>query len=263
MTAGARSHGGVPETPEQSAPIAARMNEMPATRWSVVLRAGNRNLPDWSAALEEIARAYRPVFLRHLVVHFGFSPDRAEDWVQAFLAEKLLVRNLLDEARQERGRLRSFLLKAFYNDMTSRLRSEQAAKRRPLGIDALPLDHVPEPISAESTPPENLDALWARQVVAQTIDRMRETCHASGRQALWGVFEARVLAPLFDNARAIPYQDLIVQFDLPSPSEASNLLITAKRMFARMMREVVSETVADGRDVEDEIRELKHILSKS
>ncbi len=43
----------------------------------------------------------------------------------------------------------------------------------------------------------------------------------------------------------------------------SNLLITAKRMFARLLREAVNETVGTGRDVDAEIRDLKRILSKS
>jgi len=80
---------------------------------------------------------------------------------------------------------------------------------------------------------------------------------------LWGVFEARVLGPLLDNAAPMPYEQLVKRFDLPSPSVAANLLITAKRMFGRMLHEVVCETVSTDRDVEPEIRELKRILAKT
>ena len=60
----------------------------------------------------------------------------------------------------------------------------------------------------------------------------------------------------------MPYEELVAKFGLRSPSEASNLLITAKRMFARVLREVVRETVADEAEVETEIMELKRILSR-
>ncbi len=60
----------------------------------------------------------------------------------------------------------------------------------------------------------------------------------------------------------MPYDKLVARFGLRSPSEASNLLITAKRMFARALHEIVRETVSDDQDVEPEIRELKRILAK-
>lgn len=101
---------------------------LPVTQWSVVARAGNRNDQDWAAALNTIARAYRPVFLRHLEANLRIPPHHAEDLVQAFLSEKLLARNILQEARRARGRLRSFLLKAFQNDVISRIR--RVSRRR-------------------------------------------------------------------------------------------------------------------------------------
>jgi hypothetical protein len=47
-----------------------------------------------------------------------------------------------------------------------------------------------------------------------------------------------------------------------SPEQASNVLITAKRMFARALRSVVAK-YADAGDVETEIRDLKSILARS
>ncbi len=77
-----------------------------------------------------------------------------------------------------------------------------------------------------------------------------------------GVFEARMLDPLLNQTAPMPYDKLVARFGLRSPFEASNLLITAKRMFARALHEVVRETVAADRDVELEIQELKRILAK-
>lgn len=52
------------------------------------------------------------------------------------------------------------------------------------------------------------------------------------------------------------------QFGFHSPAEASNALITAKHIFDRLLREVVTDYSGDGTDLEAELRELKAALSK-
>lgn len=235
---------------------------LPPTRWSVVARAGDRERETWTAALETITRLYRPVFVRHLTFRLRVSPDRAEDLVQTFLLEKVLDQNVLRQASPEKGRFRSFLLKVFSNFAMSQLREQQAHKRRPSSPDAERLDDLPELPSGEAPLADSFNVLWARQVLGQTVERMRKECQAKDSRTLWGVMEARILGPILTDAPLIPYEELVAKFGLRSPTEASNLLITAKRMFARVLRGVVRETVADDRDVEPEIQELKRILSK-
>lgn len=229
----------------------------------MVARSGDRERESWTEALGAITLLYRPVLVRHLTLHLRVPPDRAEDLVQAFLCEKLLNQNIMRQAAPEKGRFRSFILKVFSNFARDQLRQQQALKRGPASPDAVRLDDLPDLPSRETPPADSLDALWARQVLARTVERMRAECLSTDRPALFGVLEARILGPVFDDSAPMPYEELVARFGLRSPSEASNLLITAKRMFARTLREVVRETVADDREVETEIRELKKILSKS
>lgn len=226
-------------------------------------RSGDRECEFWSEALGAITLLYRPVLLRHLTSHLRLPPDRAEDLVQAFLCEKLLNQNVLRQASPEKGRFRSFILKVFSHFAMDQLRQQQALKRGPTSPDAVRLDDLPDLPSGEAPLQESLDELWACQVVARTVERMRMECRSKDRQALFGVLEARILGPIFDDGVPMPYAALVARFGLRSPTEASNMLITAKRMFARVLRGVVRETVAEDRDVETEIRELKRILAKS
>jgi len=235
---------------------------LPPTRWSVVARAGDRERETWMEAFEVITRLYRPVFVRHLICRLRVSPDRAEDLVQAFLLEKLIGQNVLCQAAPGKGRFRSFLLKVFSNFVRDQLRGQQAQKRQPSSPDAERLDNLPELPSCEAPLSESFDLLWARQVLARTVDLMQAECLSNKRLDLWGVMEARILGPIFNNDSLMPYEELVAKFGLRSPSEASNLLVTAKRMFARVLREVVRETVVDEAEVEAEIMELKRILSK-
>jgi len=234
---------------------------VPQTHWSAVARAGDRRRPDWTTALGQLVGAYRPVLLRHLTANMRLPPDRAEDLVQSFLTDQVLKQNVLAAATQEKGRFRSFLLKTFSNYVIGQLRRDQARKRRPLGVDAVSLDTVPEAPDHALPPEQAFDALWARHILNQTVARMRDECTAKGRQELWEVFEVRILNPLLDGSAPMPYDQFVQRFGLRSPSEASNLLITARRMFIRILQAVVRETVTADHEVEPEIRELKRVLS--
>ena len=235
---------------------------LPPTRWSMVARACDREGETWLADIASITLIYRPVLVRYLILRLRVSPDRAEDIVQAFLLEKLMDQNVLLKASQRRGRFRSFIIKVFSNYAVGQLRGQLALKSRPSSPEAERLDDLPELRSGDTPLADSFDALWARQVLARTLDRIREECLSKDRQVLWKVLEARILVPILDNSPPISYEELVVRFGLRSPSEASNMLITAKRMFARVLREVVRETVADDKDVDTEIRELKRVLAK-
>ena len=103
---------------------------------------------------------------------------------------------------------------------------------------------------------------WARRVIAESLARMQAECSGSGRADVWGVFECRLLAPMLDGAEPMPYEALVERFALRSPAQASNVLITGKRMFERALRAVVGEYVADEAEVDEEIAELRQILAR-
>jgi hypothetical protein len=74
------------------------------------------------------------------------------------------------------------------------------------------------------------------------------------------VFEARVLEPMLRERAPVPLGELVRRFGVTA-ERASNLLATAKRMFARNLRRVVGEYADGDDDIEDEIRCLRAILS--
>ena len=100
-----------------------------------------------------------------------------------------------------------------------------------------------------------------REVLNQTLDRMRQQCRDSGRGDLWELFDCRIRGPILDGSQVPPYEELVEEFALESPLQAANLLVTAKRMFARVLREVVGAYAVDDSEVDAEIRDLIAILS--
>src|SRR5438105_6674375 len=96
------------------------------TRWSVVLTAQGES-PAADQALEKLCRTYWwPLY--GFVKRQGYSAEDAQDLTQSFFAI-LLERRDLDAVRQEKGRLRSYLLVSFKNFLRKVHRREVALKR--------------------------------------------------------------------------------------------------------------------------------------
>ena len=102
------------------------------THWSVVLEAQGPT-PAAQAALEKLCRTYWwPLY--GFVRREGYKPEEAQDLTQAFFA-RLLERKDLETVRQERGRLRSYLLASLKNFLSKARHRELTVKRgegRPL-----------------------------------------------------------------------------------------------------------------------------------
>lgn len=236
----------------------------PKTEWSVVHAAGQPESPLKRVALGTVLAVYLPVLRTHLVSQFRVNEDQANDWLQSFVLEKVLEKNLIAEADSRRGRFRSFLLRALNNFVIGQLRKNQAGKRCPVG-ESIQLDDVGDEDLAEvsSRGNDSFDLSWARNVLAQALERMQRQCAGDERAPIWRVFEARILGPLLEESEPVPYEALVAELQLDSVTQATNYLVTAKRMFNRVLREVIAEYSADPQEIEAEIRDLKAILFKS
>jgi len=231
----------------------------PATHWSLVRRAGSAG--DESQALDELLRIYLPALKAHLVGRKRIAPDRAEDLLQGFILSKVLAEGLIARADGGRGKFRSFLLTALDHYIVSEFRKDAAAKRGPGPAGMLNVEEHADDLHAARTGPASFDVAWARELISETLRRMEADCRAVDREQVWEVFECRIVSPLLDGIEPLPYEALIARFGFESPAQAFNVLVTAKRMFARVLRSVVGEYVDDEAAVDVEIKELRTILS--
>jgi DNA-directed RNA polymerase specialized sigma24 family protein len=237
--------------------------EFPTTHWSMIARAGTQSDEGWREALERLLRAYLPALRSYLCRGRRLSPDLADDVLQSFLTSKILEGHLISRADPTRGRFRSFLITALNNFRASLIRSEAALHRNP-GSAAVPLEASGVDVAAaDPTPGEAFDVEWARHVLDQAVEKMRAGCQSSGRPDIWGVFEARVLRPALDQAEPTDYSHLVERFGFRSPTQASNVLVTATRMFGRALRSVVGEYEETAEGIDREIAELRSVLAGS
>ena len=96
------------------------------THWSVVLEARGES-PVAQEALENLCRTYwRPIYA--FVRRQGTKPEEEKDLTQGFFA-LILERKDFQSVRQEKGRLRSFLLASLKHFMMNERRDATTIKR--------------------------------------------------------------------------------------------------------------------------------------
>ena len=208
-----------------------------------------------------IRRYWRPLKVFLASTFPGLNEDQAEGLLQDFAEDKLLKAGWLQRANRERGQFRQFLKRSLRNFVLDRL-SRAEVKHAPVSLDELD-EELAEPEAGA----EEFDLEWARVVLAETLRRMEEDCRDPSanqprRSHTWELFRLRLLEPLFQNAAQTPYEGLIARFGLKSPLEASNMLLSAKRIFKGHLVQVIREYTEQDDAAAEEIRRLEEFLAR-
>ncbi len=182
--------------------------------------------------------------------------SEADDLLQAFIADRLLEHDLLERADESRGRFRALLLTSLNNFAAGRRR----AQMRRLVV-SLEEEELAAAGGGGAGPETAATAAWARALVHNVIQAMHEQCEETGRRDVWHVFEARVLREIFQDTPPVAYEDLARALNLNSPAQAANLLVTAKRMYARILRAAIAEYEKSDEGIDAELAELRECLT--
>ena len=235
----------------------------PTIDWAQVEGIAQTDVERALQALQGVLQRYFRPLQMHLCQKFEVDEDQAADWLQDFVHRKVLLEQLLKRASRERGKFRTFVLFTLDRFVISEWRRAKARRRMPEGgivsLEELRTEQIANLVATDSVA---MAPSWTQTVIEETLRRMEAECAQKGRASRWNVFKARLLDPLFEGAPALRYEELQRRFEFSSPAEAGNALITAKRMFHRLLREVVAEYAGEGADAEAEIRELRRELGR-
>jgi hypothetical protein len=229
----------------------------PSTQWSLVDRATAGDTAARRRALGDLLTRYLPALRAHLVLKKRIDRERADDLLQGFITNKVLEQGLIACADPDKGRFRALLVTSLNHYVIDVFRHQRGT---PPAFSLNDSDSEP-PSGQGDCPSDIFDVAWARELLSEVLGRMRAECEKSRRPDLWGIFECRILAPILDNAATMPYEKLVRRFGYCSPIQAANALVTAKRMFVRILRSVVGEYAGETA-VDAEIRDLQQILAR-
>jgi len=229
----------------------------PRTDWADLGKAAEAQ----PAPLDRLVRLYWQPLRIFLLATFPNLHDQAEVLLQDFAEDKLLREGWLRKADQNRGRFRDFLKTSLRNFVLDRLNLVEV-KNPPVSLDDLEHE-LPEPEAVS----EAFDLEWARTVLGETLRRMEADCRKPGedqprRGFIWEMFRIRLLEPVYNGAEQVPYDELIERFGLKSPMDASNMLLSGKRIFKSHLDKVIREYAGQDAAAALEIKALEEFLQR-
>ena len=232
----------------------------PPTRWSLVLAATRKDSAESVAALEAVCRAYWPPLYAY-VRRCGQSPHDAQDLTQEFFC-RLLEKRWLDSATREKGKLRTYLIVALKHFMANEWR-RASAQRRGSGQahvqfdTALAESRYAADQGSPAAPDETFDRQWAMTLLNLTVERLRAEFTAAGKPAGFDALKECLMA-----ARgAIDYAALAARLGL-NEGAARVAAHRLRKRFREIYREEISQTLAEGSDVDAELRHLAGVLAR-
>ncbi len=219
-----------------------------------MLTAGDRSSADSRRALESLCAAYwHPLYA--YVRRRVSDVNEAQDLTQEFFAE-LLEKNYVGSARPERGRFRAFLLTALKHFLSKQWDKAKARKRgggrAPIRLDFASGDSgcSVEP-AVGLTPEEAYNRQWAAILLDQVMGRLETECADAGKLAHFKQLKGFIIG----QHEGATYAD--AGHTLGKTEAAVKMAVhRMRRRYRRLLREEVSQTVADPSDIDDEIRDL-------
>lgn len=209
-------------------------------------------------ALQRVMENYRDPLCVHIAWRFSLRPEDAEDLVHGFVKDRVLQARILAGASRVRGRFRNFLVKSLDNYVLKWLRSQKALKRRPKN-GFVPIDTLSEEELGFVHPDDPVTEAWAAKLHQVVALRMESECRSGQNESRWLIFKEAVVDPELGLAVRPTNAEMATRYGFESAEKISRVLVTAKRMYGRLLREAVVEYEGE---VEEELRDLNQSLKR-
>ena len=234
-------------------------NAFPQTRWSLVMTARRQSSPEAARALESICCDYwYPLYA--YARRSGQSPHDAQDLTQEFFC-RLLEKRWLDGADREKGKLRTFLVVAFKKFMANEWR-RASAQRRGGGQAHLPMDTTIAESRYVTDSSGNLraddvfDQQWALTLLELTVQRLQKEFESAGKPQHFEALKSCLMA----ERGSIDYAGVAVRLGV-TEGNARVAVHRLRKRFREVYREEISQTLAQGDDLDAELRHMAQSLA--
>ncbi|MGE5297483.1 MAG: RNA polymerase sigma factor [Solirubrobacterales bacterium] len=227
------------------------------TQWSLIEDIQKHQDPDRAMIGMLLERYWKPVY--YYLRHSGCDSEQAKDLTQGFFHDVVLNRHLVERADPSKGRFRTFLIHAlreYVIDVTRRRATQtQIPPEKLVSLEVIPLPALPQTASTWS-PEDCFLYAWKSAILDETLAAVKEDCLACGQKTHWRVFQDHLLRPILEGTDPPLLRDLCREYGIDSEKTASNMVITVKRRFQRMLKKHLRSTVSTDAEADEELRDI-------
>jgi len=227
------------------------------THWSLIEGIQKNKDPGQTLIDSLLKRYWKPVYC--YLRRSGYSNEKAKDLTQGFFHEVVLSRHLIERADPTKGRFRTFLLNALKQYVVDMNRRESIQTKIPpdklITLEIAHLPVLPQTIS-QWTPEACFYYAWKSAILDQTVAAVEEDCIHAGQETHWQVFRDHFLNPTLEGREPPSLKALRQHYGLTSEKTASNMVITVKRRFKRVLRKHLRSTVSSEAEADEELRDI-------
>ena len=222
------------------------------TQWTLVVNAAGQGSADAREALGQLCDKYwQPLF--EYARRRSRDEATANDSVQSFLA-RLIEKDTIAVANQERGKFRSFLIvsfKRFLNEKYVRANAQQRGGGQPvISLDQREDDDRKIEAADSLTAEQEFQRQWARTVLKLVMEQLEQDYKKQDRLA-----QFQQLKPFIAREDGQNYHEVAKQLQM-TPSAARMASSRLRERFRFLLRQEIAQTVAGRQDVDEEIRDL-------
>lgn len=219
-----------------------------------------REVAERSASADQlIRRNWSPVY-RYVRTCRRLGSEDARDLTQQFFT-MLLERRDLERLSPERGSVPAFLRTALHHFLVSAERSRRVrqprASARLLRLDEACVSCAR--LEPAAGPERDMDREWSVRIVSDAIARLESILRRERKDVQFEVFREYCLAPAGLSGAAAPkppsYAHLAARYGI-SEDHVDNALRSVRLRVKAVLREVLSERLGPGEDIETELRAL-------
>lgn len=229
------------------------------THWSVVIRAGQDPSEASQQALADLCRTYwYPLYA--FVRRQGHGPQEAEDLTQEFFA-RLLEKNYVAGADQQKGRFRTFLIVALKHFLANEWDRQHAQKRGGFQT-VVSIDHdlAESRYGAELAHHEQPDVIferqWAVTLLEEVMTRLQAEYTATDRTCLFD----HLRPCLTKDESALPYTEIGQRIGL-TEAAVKMAVQRLRNRYRELLRDEIGRTVTSPDEVEEEIEHLFSVFA--
>ena len=232
----------------------------PTTHWTLIQTVQEGSPEEAARAMEEICKNYWfPIYA--YLRRSGRSAHDAEDITQAFFTQ-LIAEETIKHARQDRGKLRSFLLTLLIRLLSNQSRHDNALKRGGshgvVSFDAMEAEerygHEPKDVRD----PEKIYLhAWASDLIHGVRTKLRAAFEDEGRMEMFETLDPY----LGSEDSQPPYDEMAVKLG-STPGAVRLLVHRLRKKFRDLLEREIAKTVMKPEDIEEELAWLRKVMTE-